>query len=158
LSENALTAYQSQVSVDECDLQHAEVILGGLLEAREDPSTFLQPTNEAFDDVPFAVGLTVELDWAGVAILVALGGNHRRDALAKQVFVDPIGAESFVCCQADGAERFLDLIAGDCGSLQQRFQRLGLMGLSGGDVDMQRMTVAITEQMDFCRKSAPRAA
>ena len=144
--------------MDECELEHAEVVFGGLLETREDAPAFLQPANESFDDVSFAVRVWVECDRPGVAIFVPLGRNDWRDALRQQILVDPVGAEALVASQADGAQRLVFLLAADDRSFEQRFQGLRLVRLPGGDVDMERVAVPIAEQMDFGRKPAPRAA
>lgn len=144
--------------MNECDLQHAEVVLGRLLVAGEDAAAFLQPTNEALDDVSFAVRVAVELDGPRVGILVALGGDHGRNALAEEIRIDPIRTESFVARQANRPQYFLHFVAGDDRALQQRFQRLRLMDLPRGEVGVQRVPVAIAEEMDFRGKSPARTA
>jgi hypothetical protein len=35
------------------------------------------------------------------------------------------------------------------GTFQERFERGGLVGLTGCEMEVQRMTVSIAEQMDF---------
>jgi hypothetical protein len=144
--------------VDERELEHAEVVFGGLLEACEDASALLQPANESFDDVPLAVCVPVEGNRPGVAIFVTLGRNDWRDSRGQQVLVDPVGAEAFVTRQSDRAQRFPDFLSGDCRSLQQRFQGLRFVRLSRREVDVEGMAVAIAKQMDLGRKPAPRAA
>lgn len=144
--------------MDERELEHAEVIFGGLLEAGEDAPALLQPANESFDDIPLAICVPVECDRPGVAIFVALGRDYRRDPRSQQVLVDPVGAEAFVAGQSDGAQRLGCLLSADCRALQQCFQSLRLVRLSGREVDVEGMAVPIAEQMDFGGKPAPRAA
>jgi hypothetical protein len=45
--------------VNKGHLQHAGVVLGGLLEAREDATAFFEPADESFDDVALSVDLLV---------------------------------------------------------------------------------------------------
>jgi len=158
LSENALITYQSKIAVDESDFQHREVVFGRLLEACEDAPAFLQPADESFDDVAVAICLSVKLHGSGIPILVALGRNDRCDARSEKILIDPVGAEALVACQPHGAERLLNLFPCDGNSLQQGFKSLGFMGLSSGEVDVEGVAMAITEQMDLRRKSAPRTA
>jgi len=144
--------------VDERELEHAEIVFGGLLKAREDATVFFEPAKQPLDDVAVAVRFAVEFHRPAVPILVGLRGNDGSDALTQQVFIDPVGAEAFVASQVDGAQRLAFLFAANDRSGEQRFQGLRLVRLPGGDVDVERMAVSVAEQMDFCRKPASRAA
>ncbi len=61
-----------QVPFDECHLDHAAKIDGGLFVSSEDAAAFLQPPDQPLDDVPLAILFLVKLHRASVAILVCL--------------------------------------------------------------------------------------
>ncbi len=56
--------------MDEREVEYATKVFGGLLKSRENATTFFEPSNQAFNDVPLAIGFTIELDRACVAIFV----------------------------------------------------------------------------------------
>jgi hypothetical protein len=43
------------------------------------------------------------------------------------------------------------------GAFQQRLDRRRLVGLAGREMKVQRMTVLVTQQMNFCGKTPARA-
>ena len=57
--------------------------------------------SQPFDDVAAAICFLVELNWAGVAVLVLLRRDHWRDAQIKQKLVDPIRPVSLVAAQRE---------------------------------------------------------
>lgn len=144
--------------MDKGELEHAEVVFGRLFEAGKNAATFLQPADEPFNDVSLAVCLAIELNGPGVGIFIALRRNDGCDARRQQILVDPVGAEALVACQANGAQHLVFLLAADECSFQKRFQGLRFVRLPGRDVDVEGVAVPIAEQVDFGRKSAPRAA
>jgi hypothetical protein len=144
--------------VNERELEHAEVVLGCLLEPREDSPALLEPPNETFNDVAFAVSVAVKLNRAGVAIFVFLGRNHRRDAFIEKILVDPVGTISLVAGQPHGTQGLFRFLSRNVHSLQQRLESLRFVCLSCREMHVQRVAVAIAEQMDLGRKSAPRTA
>ncbi len=140
----------------EGQLEHAQVVLRGLFEASQNPPAFLEPADKAFDDVSFTIGLSVEINVARVAVFVGFGRDHRNDLLFEQVLVDPVGAISFVAGQPNGAQHLFAILPSNFDSFQKCLESLRLMRLPCRNMHVQGMTVAITEQMYLCRKSAPR--
>ena len=139
-------------------LQHAGEVLGRFFEPREDAAALLEPADESFHDVSLSVCLAVEVNRTGVAVFIALGGDHRLNAPVEQVLVNPIGPISFVAGQLDGKHQGTTIVVHNLRSFQQLDQPLRLMRLAGRQVKVQRMAVAIAEQMNFGRKAPAGAA
>ena len=146
--------------MDKRHLHHAAEVLRRLLESREDPARFLQPTDQAFDDVASPVGVAVKLDQAGVSIFIRFGRNDRIDPQFDEVLVNPIGAVPLVAGQGYWPSDRVAIAVKQVGIrlFEQRREGRRLMRLSGGEVKVQRMAFPITEDMDFRRKPPARAA
>jgi hypothetical protein len=147
-----------QVSADERHLNHPGIVFRGLLEARENAATFFQPTDEPFDDVTLAVGFSVPLDTANFAVFIALAGDHWLDASIQEVLVDPRGAITLVACQSQRSDDRLAVAAGEVDAFQERFQSGRFVGLSWRQMEVERVSVRVAEEVDFRRKAAPAAA
>ena len=78
---------------------------------------------------------------------------------AEQVLVDPISAIRFVArhLQRPGERLSVMIEQVFVGPDQQRFQRGRLVRLTGGEMEVQRMSVRVAQQMNFARKSPARA-
>ena len=85
--------------VDKRHFDHAAEVFGGFLEAREDASAFLEPTDEPLDNVPASIQLLVKLHRPCIRIFVFLGRDYGVNPQADKVLVDPIRAVSFVTGQ-----------------------------------------------------------
>lgn len=57
-----------KVSLDDGELDHAGKVFGGFLHAGEDAACFLQPPDEALDDVSVSVGFTTECRGTSITI------------------------------------------------------------------------------------------
>jgi hypothetical protein len=93
------TLLQPQIAPNESHLDHAQVIDGGLLKAREDSAAFLEPSDQALDDVAVAIGLFVEVHETSIGMLVCLRWNYGGDSQIEQVLIDPLGSVTLVACQ-----------------------------------------------------------
>jgi hypothetical protein len=147
-----------QVSADEGHFNHASVILRGLFKTRKDAATFFQPANESFDDVALTVCFTVPFDAAGIAILVALAGDHRLDAGVEEVLVDPRGAITLVARQHQRFGDRLIVAASKVDAFQERFQSGRFVILTSRQMKVEGISVGIAEEVDLRRKPAPAAA
>ena len=135
---------------------HAREVFGGLLEPREDSSAFLEPANQTFDDMAIAIGFTIKLDATRSAVFVGFGRYHRLDAKCQQVGIDPIRAVSFVAGQRHRpSDRFtLTIHHVGIGTGQQRIHHRRLVRLTGGQMKVEWMTPAVTENVDFAGYTA----
>ena len=95
-----------------------------------------------------------------VAVFILLRGDHGLDPQVQEVFVDPIGAIPFITTQRQRpSDAFPVAIEQACvRTVEHLLQGRGFMGLARRQMKMQRMAVAITEDMDFCGKTAAGAA
>lgn len=146
--------------MNKSNLQHAAEVHGSLLESREDATCLLEPTDQPFDDIPSAVSLTVEFHGSRVAVFVFFGRNDGLNSKFEEVLVNPVGTVSFVGSQCHRpSDGFTIAVQEICvRTVQYGFQRPRLVRLSGGELEMQRMTVAIAENMNLRRKTPARAA
>jgi hypothetical protein len=73
----------------------------------------------------------------------------------QQVFIDPIGAIRLVGRQLQRPGKWLSVVVEQAfiGADQQRFQGSRLVRLAGREMEMQRVTMRIAQQMNFARKS-----
>lgn len=88
-----------QVLPDEGEGDHAAEILCRLLESREDPAAFFQPTDKSLDNVTAPVCLFIELNGSRRPVLVLLRWNHWGNPQIQQVLVDPVGTVPLVAPQ-----------------------------------------------------------
>lgn len=146
--------------MNERHLHEAAEVLGRLLEAGEDAAAFLHPSDEVLDDAPFLVFFLVEFHRPRVAVLVGFGGNDGLDLQFEKKLVDPCGSVAFVSAQRDGPGDGLAFPVGDfgIGFDQQGVEDSGVMDLAGRQVEVQRMAVAVAQDVDFRRESAARTA
>ena len=146
--------------MDEREFQHATEVFGRLLESGEDASAFFQPTNEPFNDITLAVCVSIEFYEAFVAVFVLLRGDYGLDAQLQEAFVDPIGTIPLITTQRQRPRDAFPVAIEQASirTIENLLQGSGFMGLAGRQMKMQRMTEAITEDMDFCGKTAARAA
>lgn len=150
----------SQVLLDERHLDHATEVLGGLLESREDPAVFLYPADESFHDVSASIRFFVKAHRARITILIFLRGNHGRDTQLKNVLVNPISTVSFVAPQGDrpGNRLPVPIAQVGVGTFQERIEYSRLVCLPRRQMEVQRIPLAVAEDMDLCRKTPARAA
>jgi len=134
-------------------LQEPAEILGGLLESRADTAAFFEPADQSLDDVAAAIGGAIELDRSGIAILVFLRRNHRADSQVDQVIVDPIRAVAFVAGQRHRpGDRFVFAVGQHSVRPDQNgVQHRRFVGLSRGQMKVQRVSVTVAENVDFRR-------
>jgi len=146
--------------LDESHFDESAVVLGSFVEACEDAAAFFEPADESLDDVASPVVVAVKAYGSRILILVRFGGNDRRDVQAEQILVDPISAVSFVACQRQWPGDGLAVAGEDgcVGAFQQFGQHGGFVVLPGGQMEVQRMPMAITKQMEFCGKAPAGAA
>lgn len=150
----------SQVSTDECELEHASVVFRSLLESRKDAATFFQPADQSFDDVPISVGVAVEFDSASLVGFVVFRGNDRLNLAFEQMLIDPVRPISLVTCQLNGPSHGFVVVVDHpfLGPVEQRLDRRGLVGLAGREMKVKWMAVLVTQQMDLGGKTPARAA
>lgn len=136
-------------------LDHATVVFGRLLEAREDTAGLLEPTDQALNDVPSAIRVTVKLDGTDVSVLVLPGGNDGPDAQIDQVLVNPVGPVSLVASQGYRPRYGFALAVKHMGVglFQQRVEDGRFMCLSRRKMEVQRMALPVAQNMDFRRKT-----
>ncbi len=142
-------AAASQVALDEGHLDHTAEVEGGLLEARQNAATFLQPADQPLHDVASAIGLGIERHLACVRGLVAFWRDYRLDAEALQILVNPVGSIAFVAGQLQREEHRLVVEIAQRHAFEQRFERLRFVGLAGRDAEVQRIAVPVAQQMDL---------
>ena len=142
--------------MDERHLQHTAKVLGGLLEPSEDTSAFLQPSDQALDNVSVPVRFPVEFNRPIVSIFVALRRDNRSDAEFQQVTVDPLGAVTFVACHRNWPGKRLVIVVNQLGvrAFKQRDQSGGLVRFARCEMEVQRVARRIAEDVKFCRKTA----
>jgi len=87
--------------MDESHFEHPGVVLGGFLESREDTSAFFQPSDQAFDDVSFAIGFLIKGHTAIVPVVAVFGRDNRLNVEFQEKIVNPIGSVSFVAGQGN---------------------------------------------------------
>lgn len=151
---------QAQVSFDECHFKETAEVQGGFFESCKDASRLFEPTDQALDDVALPICFAVELYGTLAAVFIILGGDDRFDSQSEHIFVDPIGAVSLVAAELHGpSDAIAFTVEQLCvGGFQHRVEGGGFVGLPRRQMKMQRMTLAIAKDMDFCRKPPARAA
>ena len=151
---------QSHVTLNERHADHAAEVLRGLFKSREDSAALFQPANQAFNNIAIAIRLLVKLDEPTIAILVALGRDHRLDIQLQQVFIDPIGAISLVARQrhrpSDRLADFIDQLF--IGADHERIEYGRFVRLTGRQMKVKRMTMAIAQNVYFAGQTAATAA
>ena len=153
-----LTEHDSEISLNECHLDHSTVVLRGLFETSENAAAFLEPSDQAFDDVAATVGVAVEVDRTSCSVFILFRWDHRSDAVGKQIFVDPVRPVALVSGQLNRIREGIAVIVDDVRSFQQRHQGLRLVRLSGGQMEVQRAPVAVTEKVEIGGVSPSRTA
>lgn len=88
--------------MNECHFDERSEVFGCLFKASEDAACFFQPSDQALHDISPAVCFPIEFDWPRPSVLIHFGRNDGLDVSFQQVFVDPIGAVSFVPAQRYG--------------------------------------------------------
>ena len=151
---------QAEKSFDEGHFNEAGEVQGGLFESCKDAPRFLEPADEAFDDVALAIGFGVELDGAFAAVLIFFRGNDRCDSQIEQILIDPIGAVSLVAAQLHGPCHALTVAVEQLSirSHQHIVEDGGIVSLSWRQMKVERVALTIAQEMDFCRKTPARTA
>ncbi len=140
--------------MDERHFDHPQEVGRAFLETREDPATFFEPADQAFDNASLSILLAIEGHWTSISVFVRLAGNHRPDAATQEILVDPIGPISFVAGQSDWMHSGIRVLARDFAGLEQLRQAAGFMRLSRREMGVQRMPVRIAKDVDFRAKPA----
>jgi hypothetical protein len=146
--------------LDEGHFDKPPEVLGGFFKPRKDASGLFQPSDQPLHYVPPAICSAIEFHGAGPAVFVLLGGNDGSDLSIQQVFVNPIRAIPFVATQRyRPSYRFAFTVMQTCvGAFQHRIQRRGFVFLARSQMEMERMPMTITQQMNFRRKTPARTA
>jgi hypothetical protein len=78
----------------------------------------------------------------------------------QQVLIDPIGAIRLVARQLKRPGKWFSMVVEQAfiGANKQRFQGGRLVRLAGREMEMQRMTMRIAQEVNFARKSPAGAA
>ena len=146
--------------MDERHFQHATEVFCGLLEACEDAAGFFEPADQALDDAALSVRFTIEGDGARLAMVAVFARNHWFNSQFEEVLIDPIGPVAFVTSQSDRpSERFsrvVDKFA--ISSHEQHIENGRIMSLTRREMKMEWVAMAITQQVNFCGKTAARTA
>ena len=86
--------------------------------------------------------------------------NDGLDTQLQEIFINPVSPIPFVAAQrvrpSDG--NGLAVLQTSIGSFKNAIQSSGIVLLAGSQMEVQRMTMTITEKVDFCRKTAARTA
>jgi hypothetical protein len=74
--------------------------------------------------------------------------------------VDPIGPISFVAANRKGPGDALAFLVEEAlvGSFEQLVENRRLMRLASGEMEVEWQSIAVTQDMDFCGKTAARTA
>ncbi len=144
--------------MDEGHFDHSQEVGRAFLEPRENAAAFLEPADQAFDDVSLSILSAIEWHTASISVFIRFAGNHRADAALGEILVDPVSPISFVAGQGDWMQSGIRLLARDLAGLKQFGQAGGFMRLSRREMGMQRMPVRITQDVDFRAKPAARTA
>lgn len=141
--------------MDKRELDHATKVFSSFLEARENAPTFFQPANKLFHDRTAAVGIAVKVDLPRSPVFVALRRNDWLDVQLQKVFVNPIGSIAFISRHRNWPCNWVAVEVDDgfIGSFQQSDDRSRFVSLARSEMEVQRVSVAVGEQMDFCRKT-----
>ena len=120
--------------MNECHFDEGSEVFGCLFKASKDAASFFQPSNQALHDVAPAVCFAIEFHRTRISALVLLGWNDGLDVSFQKIFVNPIGAVSFVTAQRNGPRhRFTRAITeARVGTFQHRVQRCGFVLLASG--------------------------
>ena len=84
----------------------------------------------------------------------------RADPQVEQVFIDPVRPVSLIAGQGDRPCHRRAVPIGDpfVGTHQQRHDGGGLVGLAGRQMEVERVAMTVTEQVDFRGKPAAGAS
>src|SRR5438132_9612660 len=131
---------------------------GQLLEARADAAALLQPADTLLDHGTLAIGLLVKLHRRiPPRCLGVLVRNHRADALLLDPVADAPCAIGFVSGQLAGLFATSVLPRGDERG-HQRLKARRFVHLPGTEIEGQRSSLAVRNQMEFGSKPASAAA
>lgn len=137
---------------------HAGKVGCGLVKTREDPSRLLQPANEAFDNVASTIEVAIELRVALIIRSIRLLGNHGLNILTVQPLDDTGGAIGLVACQGHGLHIVFELRITDERTVNQLLEDRAFVRLPCRELKVQRMALAIADEVDLCRKTPTRTA
>src|SRR5438477_10004352 len=131
---------------------------GQFLEARADAAALLQPAHALLDHRALAIGLLVKLHRRipprRLGVLVR---DHRADALLLDPVADAPRAIGFVSGQLAGLFAASLLPGGDERG-HQRLEARRFVHLTGAELEGQRSSLAVRNQMEFGSKPASAAA
>ena len=144
--------------MNEGHLDHAKVVLGSFLKTCEDATAFLQPTDQAFNNVTLAISFFVELYRTSITVFVVLAWYHRLDAKLQEIVINPVGPVAFVACKLGRVDDGHIVLIDDVYPFQQGRQGLVVMRLAGRQVHVQRMAMTVAEDVDFRGKTTTGAA
>src|SRR4029453_2688239 len=141
----------------EAHFDEAEEVDRGFLVTSEQSATFLEPAHEPLDHVAAAVHGAVEIRVRPFG-MVAAGGNDRWGGALAEPLANPVGGEMQVTAQVDRSDIEFPVVVGDPGVFQDRREGCGLVRLAGGHLGVQRMSLAVAEEVDLRRETAAGAA
>ena len=84
--------------------------------------------------------------------------NHRLDPLGFEPVANPLRVITLVGRQVSGIDVQITVVVGDRSVFDHVGEDGGFVGLSAAHFGVQRVPLPVAEEMDFCRKTAPRPA
>lgn len=146
--------------MDECQFDKAAEVPGGLLETRENASALFEPADKSLDDVATAIRPAIKFYGSRISIFVVFGRNDWLDSQRHEGFVNPVGAISLVATQGHRPRNgnTVTIMQTLVSSVEQCLQSSRVVRLARRQMEMERMTFAIAEEMDFCGKTPARTA
>ncbi len=143
----------------DCELQDREVVDRQLLETGEDAPALLEPADTAFDESATSIGVTVErLEFFVIDSLVGPVGDDGVDAALTQPFADPRDAVRLVGSQTLGAVVRAVRSSGEPKCIEHLQEEGRVVRLPRADLDCERDSLAIRDEMDFRAETAARTA
>src|SRR5262245_10862963 len=141
----------------EAHIQEAEEIERRFLITSKQPAALLEPADETLDDVSTTIQFAIKIRMPRLGYLPAMG-NDRRDIALVEPFTDPLRMECHVTTQVDRGDVDFPVVVGDAGVFQNRGEGRAFVRLPGSHFGVQRVPVAVAEEVDLRRETAAGAA
>src|SRR5437899_993773 len=138
-------------------MNHRDEVHGQLLEARAQSSALLEPAHALFNGAASPIERLVEAVPAVLGVLVAATRNDHANRMAMEPRADAGVAVALVARQTRGSRSRWPHRLPDANPIHDFFELRALVDLSGRDVDRERESVTVSNQVELAAESAARA-
>lgn len=143
----------AQVLFNDGQLQHGQEVDSQFLESCRDSPAFFEPTDAAFHDASTTVVILVKRH-AVVADLVFLARDHHPDLVLPQPVADPLATVALVTGERTGPCTGAPHRLWNSNRVHHRLEPLRFVALTGTDLDRERQSRTVSNQVELAPESA----